>query len=205
MLLFYISVLYSLFVMEKIQTFVFMGRPGSGKGTQAKLLAEAMSSHILASGKMFREFGKEDSPVARRVKRVLDTGGLLPHWIATYLFHREVFQYEKDTGLILDGFPRTVTEAETLADTLTWFERPFTVFHLRTKTDVVVDRIEKRFAIEHREDDKEAIKRMKEYEKHTKPALRFFEKKGRVIHIDGEGSIEDIHKEVMNHVHKLSL
>jgi adenylate kinase len=186
--------------MQSIKTFIFMGRPGSGKGTQAKLLAEKTGYRVLASGRMFREFARDDTPVSRRVKRVLDSGGILPDWIATYLFHREIFEYPEEDGLIIDGFPRRKEEAEKLADTLEWFERPFRVFTLLTKDDTSVTRIEKRFGIEHREDDKNPEVRMREYEENTKPAIEFLEGKGLVIPIDGEQAVEEVHEHVMKHI-----
>jgi adenylate kinase len=153
---------------------------------------------------MFRAFSHEDSPVARRVKEVVDSGKLLPPWIAIYLFHRELFKQEEGARVILDGFPRKLAEAKVIVDTLSWFERPFRVLYLRTDADTVVDRIEKRFSIEHRKDDEHPDERMREYEKHTHPALEFLEAEGVVISIDGEQSVEKVHADILEKVRELS-
>ena len=77
--------------MEHIKTIAMMGKPGSGKGTQAKLLAEALQFELFSSGDAFRKVKEQDSFLGRKVKEEMDKGYLMPHWFASYWFEHKVF------------------------------------------------------------------------------------------------------------------
>ncbi|HQT83134.1 MAG TPA: nucleoside monophosphate kinase, partial [Candidatus Paceibacterota bacterium] len=101
---------------EGARTVLFIGKPGCGKGDQAKLLAEKTGWKIIASGEQFRAMATEDTLVGRKVKSVGDAGMLQPHWLAEYLFLKNLFLLAEDDGAIFDGFGREVQETELIMD-----------------------------------------------------------------------------------------
>lgn len=173
-------------------TVLFMGKPGAGKGTQARLLAEHTGWHYVSSGARFREIMEEDNMVARKIRETQNAGYLQPHWIATYLFHQTLFGIGPEDSLILDGFGRTLPEAKVVADTFAWLNRPYTVIYLHVDEMVVRNRIEKRSHEQSRADDAAIKQRLEEFAEKTLPALEFFKEHAHVIEINGSGDLEEI-------------
>src|SRR6185437_3141553 len=91
---------------EGARTIFFVGKPGCGKGTQAKLLAEKTGWAVFAAGKLFRGISHENTPVGRKVKEENDAGLLQPHWFAMYLYLKSLFSIPDDASAIFDGFNR---------------------------------------------------------------------------------------------------
>lgn len=177
-----------------ISTFVFVGRPGSGKGTQAKQLAERMGFSYFATGDWFRARAKEESPLGTLVRDTIDSGKLMPHWFASYIVQDFVLNQPMEQTLILDGSNRTLPEAQQFDEYMQWLEREYRVIYLDVSADEITKRIVGRGKDSGRADDAEdAIRtRIDEYDQHTQEALKFLEGRGVVIHVDGERSIEDI-------------
>ena len=171
-----------------------MGKPGSGKGTQAKILARATGWTILASGAQFRAIAEEDTVVGRKVKDELAQGLLMPHWFAMYLYQRALFSVPEDTDVIFDGFNRKVPEAELIVESLSWIGRPFMVLNIQVSDEEVTRRLKGRAQVSGREDDlQDAVQeRLEEYRTHTLAALEVFRRKGVLIDIDGEQSPEKV-------------
>ena len=170
------------------RTVFFIGKPGSGKGTQAKLLATRTGWTILASGAQFRAIAEEDTAVGRKVKEELAQGLLMPHWFAMYLYQRALFSVPEDANIIFDGFNRKVPEAELNIATLQWLGRPFTVLNIEVSDEEVIRRLEGRAKTSGRSDDHQDIvdERLEEYRDHTVKALETFRKMGVLVTIDGE-------------------
>jgi adenylate kinase len=173
-------------------TIFFVGKPGSGKGTQAKLLSAATGWPVLASGDQFRAIAKEDTPVGRKVKAEMEAGLLMPHWFAMYLYQRAVFGLEEGQSVIFDGFNRKVPEAELIVSSLSWLGRPFSIVHIRVSDEEVLRRHEGRKAVAARADDQFVEERLREYRDFTEPAIEVFRKAGVLIEIDGERAPEAI-------------
>lgn len=178
------------------QTILFIGKPGSGKGTQTKLLSEKTGWPILASGDMFRAFAKEETPAGRKYKGEMEAGLLAPDWFAAYLFERSVFGFLPDQGIIFDGFGRKVPEAKIVIDVLTWLERPFKVMHVKVSDQEIRERLAKRAAVSGRVDDGAIDKRLEEYRLYTDPSVEVFREAGRLIEVNGEGAVEDIQADI---------
>jgi len=178
--------------MNGTETIFFIGKPGCGKGTQAKLLSEKTGWPVFSSGKLFRAIAQEDTPVGRKIKEENDAGLLQPHWFAMYLYLKSLFSITEDSSAIFDGFNRKIQETELIADSMRWLGRPYTAIHIKVSDETVLERLEKRKSIEGREDDNVVEERLKEYEIHTIPAMEIFKKDGSLIEIDGEQSPEDI-------------
>jgi adenylate kinase len=180
------------------KTVFFIGKPGSGKGTQAKMLAQKTGWTILGSGDQFRAIAEEDTVVGRKVKEELATGVLMPHWFAMYLYQRALFSVPEGTNIIFDGFNRKIDEARLNIETLEWLGRPFTVLNISVPDEVVRARLEERAKTSGRSDDRQYVvdERLEEYVEHTVEALRIFREKGVLVDIDGNKSPEEVEKDV---------
>ncbi len=174
-----------------------MGKPGSGKGDQARLLSEKTGWPIKSTGEEFRTISSEDTPLGRKVKEVNDAGLLQPHWLAAYLFLKELFSLSDDSGIIFDGVARKVPEAELVIDSLAWLSRPFSVLYLNVSDEEIKHRIELRKGIEGRADDSVVNERLKEYREYTEPVVELFRKAGKLIEVDGERTREAIFEDIL--------
>ena len=179
-----------------IQTIFFIGKPGCGKGTQAKLLSEKTGWKVISAGEQFRAIAAEDTPVGRKIKAEIDVGTLSPHWFAMYLYLKALFTARADESVIFDGFNRKVPEAELVIDSLRWLERPFTILDIRVSDEEVRRRLFLRKEVEGRADDSAVDERLKEYREYTEPAIEIFRKGGMRIEINGEQTPEEIAVEV---------
>lgn len=186
----------------KAHTVFFIGKPGCGKGTQAKLLAEAAGWPIFASGALFRAIAKADTPVGRKIKKENDAGMLAPHWFAMHLYLDSLLSISDESGAIFDGFNRKVPEAELVINSLKWLERPFIVFNITVSDDEVRRRLAGRKVIEGRADDAAVDERLKEYYEYTEPAIKVFREVGALVEINGEQSPEQIAKDVYEALNK---
>ena len=143
------------------RTIFFIGKPGCGKGTQAKLLSEKTGWTVFASGKLFRELAQEDTPVGHKVKSENDAGNLQPHWFAMYLYLKALFTLPTEgLSVIFDGFNRKVPEAELVIDSLKWLGRPFTILDIQVSDEEVRRRLALRKGIEGRADDSAVDERL---------------------------------------------
>ncbi len=180
------------------RTIFFIGKPGCGKGTQAKLLAARTGWNIIAAGAQFREIAQEDSPAGRKTKNDIDQGLLMPHWYAMYLYLKGLFSLPSDANVIFDGFNRKEAEANLIIESLNWLERPFSVVHIRVSDEEIRARLQKRKEVQDRADDHSVETRLEEYNTYTRKAIELFEKNGVLIDINGEQEPEQIAKDVLH-------
>ncbi len=181
----------------KARTIFFIGKPGCGKGTQAKLLAEKTGWQVVSAGSQFRAIAAEDTPVGRKIKSEIDVGTLAPHWFAMYLYLKELFSVRGGASVIFDGFNRKVPEAELVLSSLKWLERPPIVMHVTVSDAEVRRRLAGRKDVEGRADDNAVEERLKEYREYTEPAIELFRKEGVLIEVDGERSPEAIAADII--------
>lgn len=168
------------------KTVFFIGRPGCGKGTQAKMLGERTGWHVLASGDQFREIAKEETPAGRKTKEEIEKGLLSPHWFAMYIYLRSLFSISANESVIFDGFNRKEQEAELVIDSLNWLGRPFQVLEIKVSREEVEKRLAGRALVSGRADDHYVEKRMEEYNTFTTKALDIFRSMGVLVEINGE-------------------
>ena len=183
-----------------LNTFAFISRTGGGKGTQAELLSKKTGFEIFSTGGKFRELRVRRDELGERVRREYDIGLLMPSWFATLLFQETIVYRPFHEGIIFEGACRKIFEAEMFHEVLTWLEREYKVIYLDISEETSIKRQLLRSKVDAtrvESDSEEKLRvRAREFDKHTAPALDFFRKKGVVIDIDGEPSIEEIHRDI---------
>ena len=182
--------------MNETRTIFFIGKPGSGKGDQAKLLAEKTGWPIKSTGEECRAVAALDTPVGRKVKLEMNEGLLTPHWFSSYLFLKELFSLSDYESIIFDGLNRKIPEAEVVIEALSWLGRPFSVLYLKVSDEEIKRRIALRKEVEGRADDNVVDKRLREYQEHTEPVVEMFRNKGMLIEIDGERARDPIAEDI---------
>lgn len=202
---------------------LLLGPPGAGKGTQAKRLTDALRIPQISTGDMLRNAIKSGSELGMRAKRFMDEGALVPDEIAIDLVAERTREPDCRSGFLLDGFPRTIVQADALATMLQKQGRAVDhVLALQVDNDELVRRLTGRrtcrrcmrtYHVEfnppretgicdvcggelyQREDDKEqAIRtRLIAYEGETKPLLEYYARRGLLRTIDGRGSVDAVY------------
>lgn len=171
-----------------------VGPPGSGKGTQARLLAERYGLEPVSTGQLLRDLAKRHTPVARVVRRLLEAGRLVPNRIVLEVVRRRLLDLENGgRGWIMDGFPRTTPQAQAF-DAMLGDQALDAVIELHVPPEVVAARLRARG----RHDDEHATidRRMRSYERETKPMIERMQQTGSVIRVDGDQPIEQVHAEI---------
>jgi adenylate kinase len=175
---------------------LILGPQGSGKGTQAKRLAASRGLAHVATGDILRSAVAEGSELGRRVRPILERGDLVPDDLMIEVIRKRV---EGEDGYVLDGFPRTLPQAEALDAMLAEIEKPFdAVLLLQVSDDVATGRLAARAAMEGRADDSpEAIRnRLRLYHERTEPVVDRYRVDGTLIPVEGEGSVEEVSAEI---------
>ena len=201
---------------------ILLGPPGAGKGTQAKLLAQAFGIPHVSTGDMFRDHKARGTDIGRKIQAVMDAGGLVTDDITNAMVDERLSRPDVAEGFILDGYPRTAAQAQFLDDLLKAMGRSITrALSYEVAEDALVERISGRrscpkcgsvyhvtatppkqagicdkdgTALVLREDDKpeNVRKRMQEYTTKTEPLKRFYADRGLVSVLDGIGAPDAI-------------
>lgn len=211
---------------------VFLGAPGAGKGTQAKLLADELSIPHIDTGSMLRAVTREGTPLGLKAKELMDNGQLVPTSMVCDIILDRVHQPDCENGCILDGFPRNMDQINTFEEKTAETKTTIThVVNLTVDETLLTDRLvyrrvcvnpkcKKKYNLKlnppqndnkcdicgselgQRTDDtlESAKKRLETYHQQTKPLVDYFDKKGVLINIDGNGQVEDIFKEIVKKV-----
>lgn len=177
---------------------ILFGPPGAGKGTQAKILEEKLGIPQLSTGDMFRNAIKNQTPLGVKVKAIMDSGKLVSDDVVVEMVAETIAKPEFTAGYILDGFPRTVAQAEafdTLLDSRTEHVDAFVA--MEVPDEELINRLVNRG--QGREDDTpDKIKvRLEVYQQETAPVMAYYAEKGRTHRIDGLGSVDDIQNRIL--------
>ncbi len=178
-----------------------LGPPGAGKGTQARRLADECGIPQVATGDMLRAAMAAGTELGRRVKPIYDRGDLVPDDLVVALIRERLDEPDTARGFILDGFPRTLPQAEALDAMLDEIDRGIVcVLEFQLDPDEAVDRLLGRAEIEGRSDDTpEAIRnRMHVYRDQTEPLVAYYLARGIVVGIDAAGSPEAVYGRIQD-------
>jgi len=193
--------------------FIFIGRYGAGKGTQAELLIKAFTEKdpsnpplYMYTGQRLRKLIQEEGHTAKLTKKVVDSGGLMPEFMPIYIWSRILVESYKGTEpLIFDGSPRRLLEAKILESAFPFYgiEKP-TVVYLDVHHEESHSRLMLRAKTNGRPDDgpAEIENRKKAYENDIMPVVEFYRTSSNVnfLGINGIGPIEDIHADIVKRI-----
>jgi len=175
---------------------VLFGPPGAGKGTQAIKLRDLLSVPHISTGDMFRYHIKNDTPLGRTAKEYTNKGKLVPDEVTIAMVRERLSQKDVCSGFLLDGFPRSVPQAEALDRILNDFNLQLNhVINISVSDDEIRTRLTKRASIEGRADDadpKVIQNRIETYKKQSEPCLDYYRPSKLVRDINGAGSIDDV-------------
>ena len=189
---------------------ILLGPPGSGKGTQAQLLVQRYGIVQLSTGEMLRAAVAAGTPIGLKAKEIMASGGLVPDDVVVGIISDRIDQPDARKGFILDGFPRTVPQAEALDELLRHKHLKLdAVIELRVNESALLNRVETRVAQmrergeEVRVDDTPEVltKRLASYRSQTEPLIHYYSERRKLSTIDGMMTID----EVTRAIHRLLL
>lgn len=214
--------------------YVFLGPPGAGKGTQAKVVAQKMGIPQISSGDLFRENLKNQTELGIRADEYIRVGELVPDDITIKMVEERISRTDCAAGAILDGFPRTPAQAKALDEMLEQTGCKINqVPYIAVPVEDLVERLSARLTcraqghvfhkvykppkvsgicdfdgseLYQREDDKpETVKhRIQVYEEQTRPLIDYYRERGILVEIDGSQSIEDVTKDLLEMVNEVN-
>ncbi len=180
---------------------VVLGPQGSGKGTQAKKLAETYGIAHFSTGDELRRLKESPTPLGKMLKEVMDRGELVEDELLIEMIRQRLDRGDTLPGFVLDGFPRTLAQAEALDDLLSELGRSIDIvfeFQIPNR-EQLLERLQNRAADEGRSDDTpEAIqKRLEEYDEKTAPLVEYYRMRhGNVVGIHADRSIDEVFHEI---------
>jgi adenylate kinase len=184
---------------------VLFGPPGAGKGTQSDKLIKKFGFVHISTGDLFRWHTKNDTPLGRKVKEIMNSGALVPDEITIAMLKEELDKNPQAKGFLFDGFPRTVPQAEALDK---FMKDNGTAIHHVIALDVNEAELRKRIALrrntENRADDEEEKlnKRVSEYFGKTIHVLPFYKNQKRLETVNGIGNIDEIFLQICKLIDK---
>lgn len=210
---------------------IFLGPPGSGKGTQAEILAAKTGYFLFGTGDLMREEAKKGTPLGRKFAEIWarGKGELVPTQLVEDFVAQKLIAIGPQKGLIIDGFPRTTSQAEKLAQILRARQEDFAVINLAVSAKALIERMKTRKICEKcgkvffqadsqkinqcdhcggrlstRLEDKPEVlsERIKVYEQQTQPLIDYYRRQKKLIEIDGEPLIEEIAKDIWQKVNE---
>jgi len=170
---------------------VLLGPPGAGKGTQAQLLAARLGVPAISTGDMLRAAVAAGSELGGRVESIMASGALVDDALMAEVVRERVAQADTDRGYLLDGYPRTLPQAETLAGILDDAGQALDAVLL---VDVPEDELVRRALLRGRGDDKEEVirERLRLYREKTEPLIGYYRERGLLREIDGNRPVEEV-------------
>jgi adenylate kinase len=191
-----------------VANILLLGPQGSGKGTQGKLIAAEYGVPHVATGDMLRAAMAAGTELGRQVRPIYDSGGLVPDDLMIALIRERLSEEDAREGFVLDGFPRTMAQAEALEEMLREIEHDLdVVFELQVPDEVGRERMLKRAAEEGRTDDTpEAIdERLRLYHEETKPLIEYYRTRGNLVGIHGDRPVNQVFAEIQRTLEQVAV
>jgi adenylate kinase len=182
---------------------VLLGPPGAGKGTQAALLSEDYNIPVVATGVIFRANIRQGTELGTIAGQYIDRGDLVPDDVVIAMVMDELTAPGASDGFLLDGFPRTVAQAEALDRRLRRPSVPQQPLDAALNFEITEDELFRRLVTraeqQHRSDDSEEIirHRLEVYHEKTEPLINYYEAQRTLLRVDGMGSIEEVNKRIL--------
>ena len=179
---------------------IFLGPPGAGKGTQAKKLAQARGYAHISTGEMLRAAVAADTELGRQVQPILESGLYVSDELMIALIAERLKQSDCEHGVILDGFPRTIPQAEALEKLLKERgEKLNRVVYFKVCEQSVLDRLTHRRHDEARADDDPIVQvqRIRIYEGHTSPLVGYYENLNMLTNLEAGGSVDEVFQKLL--------
>ena len=179
---------------------LIMGPPGAGKGTQAKILAQKFNLVHLSTGDILRKEIDRNSEVGLKAQTYMNAGNLVPDEVLLEMMNSTLTEL-KDNGVILDGFPRTIPQADGLSKIFQSLSQDIdAIINIEVDKDVLIRRLVERAKNSGRADDTEEVikNRQNVYLELTAPLIEFYH--GNIINIDGDGSIDKVTERILKRI-----
>ena len=178
---------------------IIFGPPGAGKGTQSSFIAKKFKLYQLSTGELLRNEIKNKTNLGKQISSIINLGNLVSNELVGSLIEKYLSDKDYQNRIIFDGYPRTLTQAQTLNDSMIKYNQKIHIaLRLTVNLDTIIKRIKERSALEKRDDDSEeiAIKRYETYEKNIKPVIDFYKQSNLLKDVNGESSIIEINNEI---------
>lgn len=183
-----------------------LGPPGAGKGTQAVRLATHFQCGHVSTGDIFREHVANETPLGRTAQEYMDAGDLVPDEVVIAMVTKRLAEDDCDNGFVLDGFPRTVGQAEALDE---WLESAGTpldaALFFEIDEEELFRRLAGRSAALHRSDDREQTirHRLEVFAAKTRPLVDHYKRRGLLLPVDSIGHVEEVTKRILDGLERL--
>ena len=178
---------------------LLLGAPGAGKGTQAARLVERLGIPQISTGDMLRAAVVAGTELGRKARGLMEAGELVPDDVVIGVARERLSQADARQGYVLDGFPRTVGQADALSEILSEMNVKLDLcLALTVDEDAVVKRLLARAEIEGRADDNEETirERMRIYRESTAPLLSYYAERGLLVEVDGMGGVDEVARRI---------
>ena len=183
-----------------------LGPPGAGKGTQAVRLAEHFQCGEVSTGDIFREHVAKETPFGRAAQAYLDAGDLVPDEVVIAMVTERLAERDCFKGFVLDGFPRTVAQAEALDQWLAAACTPLdAALDFEIDEEELFRRLAGRSATLHRSDDTEQTirHRLEVFANKTRPLVDYYERQGLLLPVDSIGEVDEVTKRILDGLERL--
>jgi adenylate kinase len=187
---------------------LLLGPQGAGKGTQGRLIADANGIPHIATGDMLRQAIAADTALGRLVKPIYDVGHLVPDELMVALIRERLGQDDAREGFVLDGFPRTMRQAEALDEMLREIGRDLgVVFEFQLEDQVGRERMLRRAAEEGRTDDTPGAinERLRLYHEETEPLIEYYRTRGNLVGIHADRSVDEVFAEIQQALEQMAV
>jgi adenylate kinase len=212
-------------------TIIMLGPPGAGKGTQARQMSEALLVPHISTGDMLREALRHESELGKKAKAFMNSGALVPDELVDAIVAERVSRTDCGRGVILDGYPRTIPQAEFLKSVLEKDEARILTLGIKVRDEELIKRLSSRWTcpncgkmfnalldagkaggncdacdspLSQRKDDTPEViaERLQVYELKTAPLIRYYKDRGLYVEVNGERAVDDIFDFIMTVVRR---